>query len=215
MNCAMNRSILDLRGDTAYIEAGNRPVYISEIEDQRIFVSDRVLKENKKGAVDHGYESHSLGFGDKSDPALRERAIARKRNGMGEYCGDILLPEGHSVKELVRDVAIDALHQKGYRIVDFVPDNSSALPFKIIINHFWGSFLPEMRPKIVFTAKLTMVSPILIHSDDNVAFTQYTKKMGVFELASTKTWKQTMLQGMDDLSKQITLKLKAAEALAE
>src|SRR5690606_19720516 len=88
VGCAANRSVVDVQVP-ALTSTGGQKVVIMAI-DERTF-------ETKPRSAD----IPSLKGGEISDTSITERAIARKRNGYGKALGDVLLPSGRTVSQLV------------------------------------------------------------------------------------------------------------------
>lgn len=62
---------------------------------------------------------------------------------MGISRAEILLPEGRTVEQIVREAAAKALAEKGYAVVaEESPEFANALPVNIEIQQFWSWFTP-------------------------------------------------------------------------
>jgi hypothetical protein len=60
---------------------------------------------------------------------------------------EILLPEGRTVEQIVREAATKALAEKGYAVVaEESPEFAQALPVNIEIQQFWSWFTPGVLP---------------------------------------------------------------------
>jgi len=81
----------------------------------------------------------SLKDGQINNKSITSRALARKRNSYGKALGDILLPEGSSVEDLVHSSAKKALQEQGYVVVEKGdPQYTTALPVELDIHQFWA-----------------------------------------------------------------------------
>lgn len=136
------------------------------------------------------------------NPAITSRAIARKRGGYGNALADILLPEGRTVQQLVREGVTKALIQKGYSVVDEKsPEHANALPLQVDIQQFWAWFTPGFwQISLEFEGILMLRSEALIGDQaDRVRGYAILKGMA----ATDTEWKQVMTLGMADLETQI------------
>jgi hypothetical protein len=86
----------------------------------------------------------SLGFeGSASATAgVKSRAIARKRNGFGQAMGDVLLQDGQTVENVVRDNLTVALRQAGYRVVDVASATERTMILDVHVKQFWAWMQP-------------------------------------------------------------------------
>jgi hypothetical protein len=126
--CAVGRSTIDLMVAPGE-QAGAEKAYVKiQVADQRVF---------QLNPTDPSVPS--LSEEDFNDFALRARAIARKRNAFGQALGDVALPEGRTVAQLVREAATKALRQQGYAVVeDKSPMAAKAMPLDLGIVKFWS-----------------------------------------------------------------------------
>jgi len=131
--CAAGRTVVP-----AGIGAGSNPaqgeaVRLEEVRDARTF-----------SASPPSPEMPSLMNADEiQTPAITRRAVARKRGGFGNALGDVLLPEGQSVAQLVSEAVSRAFRVSGYRVL--APgdaDYASAVPVQVRIDKFWSWFTP-------------------------------------------------------------------------
>ena len=93
--CATNRGIIDVRVTPTPDPQGKVMVKIVRVTDQRTFE----LRPDVASIP-------SLKDGQIDNKAITSRAIARKRNGYGKALGDILLPEGRTVEDLVEEATV-------------------------------------------------------------------------------------------------------------
>src|SRR5262245_65653082 len=103
--CAINRSVLKVQVQPSTDPASGQEVSIMKVTDNRIFE----LKPAKPSTP-------SLKAGDVTNKAITSRAVARKRNGWGMTMGDILLPEGRTVEDLVKEALTKAFRESGYKV---------------------------------------------------------------------------------------------------
>jgi uncharacterized lipoprotein YajG len=119
-----------------------RAVVIQSVRDERLFAT----APSEPSTPSLGSE----GSGD----AVKARAIARKRNGYGQALGDVLLQDGQTVTELVRENIAAAFRQAGYRVAN---DVASAGPSPLLVDVRIKKFWSWMQPGFV---AITMHSSI-------------------------------------------------------
>ncbi len=131
--CATSRSVVTVAPAAAPANpADGVPVKVEKVEDLRVFES-----------APSQPDIPSLSDGDIANPATKARAIGRKRNSYGKALGDVLLPEGQTVAELVRTSLISSLRESGYRVLSpSDPGYAQAAPLQIRIRKFWSWFQP-------------------------------------------------------------------------
>jgi len=134
--CAASRSEIKLQSAAAPAPATvtkARAVVIRSVKDERTF--------EKAPAV---ASTPSLGGegADKASAAIKDRAIARKRNSYGMAMGDVLLQEGQSVSGLVRENLTTAFQQMGYRVTDAANAGKNPLLVDVQIKKFWSWMQP-------------------------------------------------------------------------
>ena len=106
--CATNRAEVDILppGNSQTPAPSNgKKVYISAVDD-RVFQ----IKPSR-------FDTPSLKYDEIDDKSITERAIGRKRNNYNMPIGDVLLPKGRTVSELVGDAVATAYRQAGYEVV--------------------------------------------------------------------------------------------------
>lgn len=131
--CATNRAEVDVLrpGDTQTPAPSNgKKVYISAVDD-RVFQ----IKPSS-------YDIPSLKYDEIDDKSITERAIARKRNNFNMAIGDVLLPEGRTVSELVGNAVATAYRQAGYEVVSS-PGARDVSEVKVNIIEFWSWYSAE------------------------------------------------------------------------
>ncbi|WP_218723236.1 flagellar biosynthesis protein [Pseudomonas bubulae] len=131
--CATNRAEVDVLrpGDTQTPAPSNgKKVYISAVDD-RVF-------QIKPSSSD----IPSLKYDEIDDKSITERAIARKRNNFNMAIGDVLLPEGRTVSELVGHAVATAYRQAGYEVVSS-PGARDVSEVKVNIIEFWSWYSAE------------------------------------------------------------------------
>ena len=114
--CASNRGIVSLElPETEMASHDNgKKIFIKSVTDERVF------EEAPKTP-----DIPSLGSGGaiNSTDEIKERAIARKRNGYGVAWGDILLKEGQTVETVISDSLKKAFAEMGYKVIEDQKEN--------------------------------------------------------------------------------------------
>jgi hypothetical protein len=87
--------------------------------------------------------------------AQKASMIGRQRNGFGRAIGDISLPGGQSVPQVVRRLVEEALKHRGYRVTS----SASGATASVAINEFWawmspGAFALGFKAKVDCTITL-------------------------------------------------------------
>lgn len=185
--CAVNRSVVDVSVLSPYATEAKQVVTIIEIRDLRRFTADPRDPATPSLASDT----------DTHDPSVTARTIGRKRSSYGTYAGDVLLPEGKTVADLVRAAATTALRERGYTVVDD-PTLPGVVPLSIDIEQFWAWFTPGLLQVTVnFDSRLRVYggdvvagAPTIVRGRASVG--------GV--LASDGTWTTAVQRGVDDLA---------------
>ena len=198
--CAATRSVIDVKVENSEANLAKAYVKVIEVTDKRRFEarpSDPSVPSLQKAA-------------ETQNPAITARAIARKRGGFGNALADILLPEGRTVSQVVREAVTSALNDKGYAVVEEGSANfGNASPMQVDIEQFWSWFTPGMwLISLEFESKLLMQGSMLAGEKD-VAIRGYNKLDSA--AATDGRWQQVMQAGIQDLVEKIKEKLKSAE----
>ena len=131
--CATNRAEVDILspGNSQTPAPSNgKKVYISAVDD-RVFQ----IKPSR-------FDTPSLKYDEIDDKSITERAIGRKRNNYNMPIGDVLLPKGRTVSELVGDAVATAYRQAGYEVVS-TPGARDVSEVKVQIIEFWSWYTAE------------------------------------------------------------------------
>jgi hypothetical protein len=183
--CATNRGIVDVRITGSQNPTSGPAVKILRVTDKRVFEkAPRVasIPSLKGGGID--------------DKSITSRAIARKRNTYGKALGDILLPEGRTVENLVREALTKSFREAGYRVIDGAPGlNGKVMPVEADIEQFWAWVTPGFwAVSMEFEAKVNI-------KGDVPPFKNGETVRGYVELhtqaAGTRAWVNTINKGME------------------
>lgn len=194
--CAVNRGILDIRIQPTVDPASSNVVKITKVVDSRKF-------ELKPSSV----STPSLKDGQIDNKAITLRAIARKRNGWGKAMGDILLPEGRTVEDLVRELVQKALRDKGYSVITD-PDvvNPGAVALEVEIHKFWSWLeIGFWALALEFNAELDIKSSVLVNGNEQ---TVQSSTLLHSQAATGRAWRNTINKGIEDLIEKTKEKIK-------
>lgn len=195
--CASSRSVV-----TPEVIAGANPtegvaVRIDKVEDARRFE-----------ASPPSPDIPSLSGNDHTNVAVTKRAIARKRNGYGMAMGDVLLPEGQNVAELVGKAVAQGFRQAGYRVIaPGEPGYEQAAPVNARIGEFWSWFNPGFASVTVSNRSSVDLIGTLpeLNGGRTVKSEVSESMMAVFE----DDWKAIVAKGLRQLSTKVAETLKA------
>jgi len=193
--CATTRGVMEIQTEESVNPASGQAVKIVQVVDLRIF-------EIRPPSPD----IPSLKNNEINNPAITSRAIARKRNGYGKAIGDILLPEGQTVMDLVSDGLAKGLRDNGYRVVsESDPDFADAVPLTVEIETFWGWLqLGAWKLKVHYDTAIVVTGPLGPFADGET-FTSDVE-MG-FAIVNTESWKKAIDAGLDELNQDIGARL--------
>jgi hypothetical protein len=143
-----------------------------------------------------------------NDRAITSRAVARKRGGFGKAFAEILLPEGRTVEQVIREAATKALEEKGYAVVaEGSPEFANALPVNIEIQQFWSWLTPG-----AFLISVEFVGTVLLRGEGLVGSNEETARgySIINAMAATDSqWQEVMQNGVQDLIEKMKTKLKS------
>ena len=123
---------------------------------------------------------------------------------------DILLPEGRTVAQVVREAVVKAANDAGYAVVDEKSQRyAEALPLKIDIQQFWSWFSPgfwaikvEFEGIVVMNG--SMIVPTPVQEVRGYAMVEATA-------ATDGVWQDVMQKGLADLIAQMKEKFRPPE----
>ena len=196
--CAATRSTFDVPIAQAPSDPARGFVKITQVRDQRRF--EAAPRNPSTPSLQNPEEI--------GDPAITSRAIARKRGGYGNAMADILLPEGRTVEQLVREAVTKAVQEKGYAVVsEPSPAFARALPLAVDIQQFWSWATPGFwQMSTEFEGILLLKSEALLVSPQEVV-RGYSIVKGM--VITDDVWQQVMQQGVADLVDQVKAKVKS------
>lgn len=179
VGCATSRSEVDVAGPAPRADASGhgQQVYISAVDE-------RVFQVNPRQA-----DIPSLKNDEIHDAGITGRAIGRKRNTYGKGLGDVVLPSGRSVSQLVSNAVASAYQQAGYEVVS--SPSPSAEPVNVRIVEYWSWFSPGF-----FTVAVNNKAHLTIERPGAAALTVVTKTRDNVQVATDGDWKKINEQGL-------------------
>jgi len=198
VGCATTRGVIDIPARAAPNPSSAPAVRIDRVTDRRVF------EINPRQANIPSLMNDS----EIRDPNITARAIARKRGGFGKALGDILLPEGRTVIQVVEEALTRSLQEAGYRVVGKQgPEAATAIPIEADIEQFWAYFRPgfaEVAVEFESSVRLTSPLPALQVGDPIKGISRVTGMA-----ATSSTWQEAVTKGVDDFSRNARDRLKS------
>ncbi len=190
--CAAGRGTIDLKATDSVNPATGPDVKLVRVSDRRVFQVDPPQPSIP-----------SLMDGQIGNSAITSRAIARKRGGFGQAMGDIVLPEGRTVVQVVREVLSRGLRESGYRVLEEgEPTYDDAVPLEVDIHQFWAWFTPGFWAiTLEFDSRIRVFGPIKPFDDGEVFRGHASTQSGA---AFTEDWLNIMKKGLESLNEEIT-----------
>lgn len=197
--CATSRGVLDITAEPSVVtkSTGHKGIIkFTSVTDNREF------QINPRQANIPSLKDNKI-----NDSYITERAIARKRNGYGKALGDIVLPDGETVPQLVEQLLTHSFTSQGYRVVK--PGDmeyEQAMPFDVEINKFWGWFNPGFWSiSINFETDILVLAPV----DPFVEGQNFSSNIQKsYQVASGKNWKEVIDLSLKALEQDIQKKTK-------
>lgn len=186
--CASSRSEVDINVaplSSAQPAASNGKKVLISTVDERVFQIDP-----------RSPDIPSLKNNEVTDKSITERAIARKRNGYGMAMGDVLLPSGRTLSQLVSESVASAYKQAGYEVVT-TPSTPDAATVKVHIVEFWSWFTPGF-----FSVDVTSKSLLRIESPGQNALNIVTRQSESMQAVTESDWKKITEAGLQEVSRE-------------
>lgn len=185
--CATSRSVITTEVDSGRNPSNGVAVRIEKVEDARVF------KINPPSS-----DIPSLMNGEINDKTITSRAIARKRNGFGRALGDVLLPEGQNVPQIVQAAVTRAFRESGYRVLaPGEPGYEKAMPIAVRVDHFWSWLTPGFWAIAVeFRANVFLKSTVASLGNGRSFSTQTRENM---QIVTESDWQDTATKGVNNL----------------
>ena len=201
--CATNRGIIDITDEVSVNPDKGQAIKFVRVTDKRDFQLEPPQADIP-----------SLKNGEIDDPAITERAIARKRNTYGKALGDILLPEGRTVMDVVENRLSEGFRENGYKVLTGKDDGyDNAIPIEVDIQNFWGWFSPGFWSLgINFKTSIVVTAPVNGFSE-GVEFDSEVQKR--FQTASGSNWQTVINLSLAELNKDIKAEITDIKASNE
>lgn len=198
--CATNRGIIDISNEVSVNPKEGQAVKFVRVTDKREFQ----LKPPQANIP-------SLKNGEINDSSITERAIARKRNSYGKALGDILLPEGKTVMDVVENRLSMGFRNNGYKVFSKGDEGyDAAIPIEVDINNFWGWFSPGFWAiGINFKTSIRVTAPVKEFSE-GIEFDSEVQER--FQTASGSNWQKVIKHSLAELNDDIEAEIQRIEA---
>jgi|RhiMetdeSRZDD1v2_1073273.scaffolds.fasta_scaffold440359_2 hypothetical protein len=195
--CATTRGVIDVPATMGANPPSGPAVRIDRVTDRRVFEIDP-----RQANIPSLMNDAEI-----KDPKITSRAIARKRGGFGKALGDILLPEGRTVMQVVEEALTRSLQDAGYRVVSKQdPEAATAIPVEADIEQFWAYFRPgfaEVAVEFESSVRLTSPLPALQAGGPIKGISRVTGMA-----ATSGTWQEAVTRGVENLSRNTRERLK-------
>jgi hypothetical protein len=201
--CATTRGVIDVPAKMGANPPSGPAVRIDRVTDRRVFEIDP-----RQANIPSLMNDAEI-----KDPKITSRAIGRKRGGFGKALGDVLLPEGRTVTQVVEEALRWSLQEAGYRVVSKQdPEASTAIPLEADIDQFWAWFRPGFAEVAVeFESSVRLTSPPLPALQTSpVKGTSRVTGMA----ATSGTWQEALTRGVDDFASNAREQLRAVKPAA-
>ncbi len=197
--CATNRGVIDISNEISVNPEKGQAVKFVRVTDKRKFQ----LKPPQANIP-------SLKNGEINDSSITERAIARKRNSYGKALGDILLPEGKTVMDVVENRLSVGFRQNGYKVLSKGDAGYDvAIPIEVDINNFWGWFSPGFWSiGINFKTSIIVTAPVDQFSK-GIEFDSEVQER--FQTASGGNWQKVINLSLAELNDDIEAEIRRIE----
>lgn len=124
-----------------------------------------------------------------NDTSVTQRAIGRKRNGYGKGLGDVVLPSGRTVSQLVGNAVATAYQQAGYQVVN--TPTPSAANVNVHIVEYWSWFSPG-----AFSVAVNNKAHLKIETQGAAPLDVVSGARDSMQLATDSDWKKIHEQGL-------------------
>ncbi|WP_177409924.1 flagellar biosynthesis protein [Pseudomonas sp. S09G 359] len=190
--CVTSRSEVEVN----FVPPGNVPATASNGKKVLIStVDERVFQISPRSPA-----TPSLKNDEVTDKSITERAIARKRNGYGMALGDVLLPSGRTLSQLVNQSVASAYQQAGYEVV--TEPSAADTKVKVHIVEFWSWFTPGF-----FTVDVSSKSLLRIEAPGAKTFDVVTLQNQSMQVVMEKDWKKITEENLQEVSRQTAKQL--------
>jgi hypothetical protein len=128
--------------------------------------------------------------------------------------GDILLPEGHTVEQLVGTALTRGLRGAGYRVLLQGQEGyEQAVPLEADIRRFWTWISPGFWAlHLEFEARIQVTGPVepFVRSEEYKGYVRLAT-----QAATTRAWLNTVNKGLENLDDDIRTRLRDGPPLSK
>jgi hypothetical protein len=201
--CATTRGVIDIPAKAGPNPSSGPAVRIDRVTDRRVFEIDP-----RQATIPSLMNEAEI-----KDPKITSRAIARKRGGFGKALGDILLPEGRTVMQVVEEALRWSLQDAGYRVVSKDdPGASTAIPLQADIEQFWAWFRPGFAEVAVEFESVVRLTSAQLPELPGSPVKGTSRVTGM--AATSGTWQEAVTRGVDDFARNARERLRAVKPTA-
>jgi len=201
--CATTRGVIDIPAKAGANPSSGPAVRIDRVTDRRVFEVDP-----RQANIPSLMNDAEI-----KDPKITSRAIARKRGGFGKALGDVLLPEGRTVMQVVEEALRWSLQDAGYRVVSKDdPAASTAIPLEADIEQFWAWFRPGFAEVAVEFEAIVRLTSARLPGVQGSPVKGTSRVTGM--AATSGTWQEAVTRGVDDFARNARERLSAVKPTA-
>lgn len=191
--CATSRSVISVdqpsAGSNYHGESGSVNI--------RVVTDNRQFEEAPKTP---SIPSLGLEGSAAASQEIKRRAIGRKRNSYGQALGDVLLPEGQSVEELIKLNTTSAFQDSGWKVIT---DPQADRTVEIVIEEFWAWVRPGFWAITVNANIKTGLN--FTQESDKLAVEIHVEQPKSF--VGDQAWKEIIELALKNYRKELLLKL--------
>ncbi len=196
--CAGAPGPVDVRLPVAGDPEGGPALRLGRVEEARVFE-----RSPGNGRV------QSLAAGASDAPSLAARVIGRRRSASGQLMGNVLLPEGRSVAQLVAEAVTNGFREAGYRVLGSgAPDSQPAID--VVVRRFWTR-VEIMGPGLAweFSSEVWIRAPVPVFEGGAwVCGKAFAARGG----PTPGIWAYTVRRGLEDLVERLRTRLVSGSA---
>lgn len=193
--CATGRSEVDVNAVQAspgqVTAASNGKKVLIRATDERTFEIDP-----------RSADIPSLKDDEINDRSVTERAIGRKRGGFGKAFGDVVLPSGRTVSQLVGEAVSNAYREAGYEVVTD-KSTSDAIAVNVHVIEFWSWFSPGFW--LVAVNNKSQLRIESLGSPDLKVVAHINERM---QAVTESDWKKITEAGLQEITRETKKQLK-------
>lgn len=189
--CVSSRSVVEVQSPQGPNGTGQK-VTITAIDERRF---EAAPKQADIASLKYAEEI--------SDKKITERAIGRKRNSYGMAMGDVLLPEGQTVSQLVAKSIAEGYRKAGYQVVENAEKNGNTQAVTVRITEFWSWFSPG-----AFSIAVNNKARLNVTSTGGTApINLITDKRESMQLVVESDWKVITEEGLQAITEAMVKEL--------